>query len=159
LSSYTIVLLLISYLQVQGHLPNLQDPGWISRSGVKASHLWARPHTHHPTTPDSARGRGGKQSPTQALDLSKRFCWDTTFAPSVPPRVVWKQTSLTLADAILGFFESYAALDLERNIISIADGGLIERTSVYEPGASTRSPLDPNRDERRHHPDKWKIQL
>jgi hypothetical protein len=43
LSSYSLLLLLLAYLQYTGHLPNLQDKKLIAASGVEPSHLWLRP--------------------------------------------------------------------------------------------------------------------
>ncbi|PWZ00924.1 hypothetical protein BCV70DRAFT_199293 [Testicularia cyperi] len=44
-SSYTIALLAIQYLQVEGVLPNLQDPVLLKHLSVKPQYLWTRART------------------------------------------------------------------------------------------------------------------
>jgi hypothetical protein len=76
--------------------------------------------------------------------------------------MAWTQTPLTLTDAILGFFDFYATLDLENKMVSISDGGIIDRRAAYQSRSTARgggSLLNPDEDERHNHPLKWKSHL
>jgi hypothetical protein len=91
-----------------------------------------------------------------ANNAFRRYCWDTTFASEVPPEITWESTPLTLAEAMLGFFSFYATLDLEHKMVSISDGGVIDRRFAWQ---SRVKSLPNNADKRHNHPPKWKSHL
>ena len=183
LSSYSLTLLLLAYLQQIGHLPNLQDPDVLVAASVQPSHLWLRPVTRHlrratrnkkdkkpptnaePTTSPNEPGQLPSQpleetpvaSPATQMPLNEssssplpestedqndklrasdfslpRSSCNTTFATHVPDSVNWKQTPVTLIEALTGFFAYFAhTFNYETHVVDIGRGGIAPRDSPY----------------------------
>lgn len=121
--------MLLAYLQHIGHLPNLQSPELILRTGTLPSHLWARPKTSR----FKKRKKGGKyNAPPPDIPPVPRVCCDTTFV-SHPPDDVWPHNNSGMAATLIAFFGFYASgLDYERNIVSLLEGGIIPRTEQFK---------------------------
>jgi hypothetical protein len=138
LSSYSIVLLLLSYLQVKGHLPNLQDPALIEQTGVAPTFLWARPAKNKPTGKQSKvpkRHQGtliGAPADAQQAPLHVRC--ETTFAPAyaVAGTEASALAPLTLDSGLRGFFAYYAAFDFENTVVALAASGTMPRAAPFK---------------------------
>jgi hypothetical protein len=138
LSSYSIVLLLLSYLQVKGHLPNLQDPALIEQTGVAPTFLWARPAKQKSAgkkSKASKRHQGalvGAPVDVQQAPLHVRC--ETTFVPAYAAfrAQVSELAPLTLDAGLRGFFAYYAAFDFENTVVALAASGTMPRAVSFK---------------------------
>ncbi|OAV89159.1 hypothetical protein PTTG_28780 [Puccinia triticina 1-1 BBBD Race 1] len=168
-SSYTLILLLIAYLQAINHLPNLQDPEYIQ-------HLCGHP------CPDLIRIIKTPVQPAKPLKppaprpSPSLQAINTSFVPAPPAPFHWTQAhsadrigdpaglNRLVAQLLLGFFAFYDAFDFRSYIVSIRDGRPLRRPSgppsADEPGmagllaglkadlcAKARYPSQPSEDE------------
>lgn len=133
-SSYTLVLLTISYLQSLKILPNLQDQTLIADLNIKRRQFFTRPK--------KASGRKSRQ----AVYASGGIGWDITFVEAreylaarggeavVPPSV---------GELARGFFEYYtSAFAMDKDVASISSGGVFERKSVNRPPSPPKLSMD-----------------
>jgi hypothetical protein len=142
LSSYSLTLLLIAYLQTISHLPNLQSPELISLSCTPTSYLWARPKVVK-----ARKGKGRRKQndappivPDETPSPPRVYC-DTTFIIHLPEAARWTQTKFELVETLVGFFEFYAQFSWEENIVSISEGGVVPRAKKWkEPLVSAKKP-------------------
>ncbi|KNZ47218.1 hypothetical protein VP01_659g4 [Puccinia sorghi] len=124
-SAYTLVLLLIGYLQVINHLPNLQDPQYLQ-------------HVYGNSDPDMIyiqKSRPFKSKKTAPLLMEI----NTSFVNSPPASFAWIQNHAitpktdpkTLHEVVtkilIGFFEFYDRFDFQSFLISIRDGKPLRR--------------------------------
>ncbi|KAH8922824.1 hypothetical protein BT69DRAFT_209030 [Atractiella rhizophila] len=114
LSSYSIILLLIAYLQTVGILPNLQDPNLLKYRQARLFFTLPR-----------KSGNGSVRPPVG---------FNTDFLPT--SALNWSGRTMSIEDAILGFFEFYSGMgfDTTSSIVSISSGGVRLRRIPY--GAS-----------------------
>lgn len=141
LSSYSITLLLLAYLQTIQHLPNLQSPALIAHAGTAPSHLWARPKVSRPKRFNAKRAkraaaRNDAVEKEPEAPPPPRVCCDTTFVTQ-PPDDAWAQADVGMAAALLGFFDFYAAEEgagfaYASQIVSVAEGGVVPRTEGFK---------------------------
>ncbi|KAM0752275.1 hypothetical protein T439DRAFT_324345 [Meredithblackwellia eburnea MCA 4105] len=128
-SSYTYILLVISYLQSISLLPNLQDPFLISVAQVEPRRFWTRPR---------AGGRKGHHTITPGTG------WNVTFIEKIPENLDWKvDDNVTFESVVKGFFQYYIDFDAERQVVSIQNGGPMHRKlnfGVTKPIAKNKSP-------------------
>lgn len=88
LSSYSLLLMAIGYLQHRGVVPNLQDPALLSRAGQKREAFWTKVPNRNAIAP-GARGRGRFLGDFKAMVVETSFVrtwnreWD--WKPSFPP--------------------------------------------------------------------------
>jgi hypothetical protein len=145
LSSYSIVLLLLSYLQVKGHLPNLQDPALIEQTGVAPTFLWARPakNKKKPAGKQSMPRKRQQETVVGALANAQqaplRMRCETTFVPAYA--AAGAQSSelapLTLDGGLRGFFAYYASFVFENTVVALAASGTMPRAAPFENAAAT----------------------
>lgn len=141
--------MVISFLQIIGHLPNLQDPDQIRAAGLSEQRLWVRPPTKRPR--DIRRERSSKSESDPQTPASPpppttnvRVSFDTTFVEK--PLRNFIPSHLSLSTALAGFFYYYSTIsnaadneywsisapfDYETSIISIKHGGHIARDDLF----------------------------
>ncbi|TIA68393.1 hypothetical protein E3P91_04094 [Wallemia ichthyophaga] len=150
LSSYTLILMVISFLQVVGHLPNLQDPDQIRAAGLQEQRLWVRPPTKRPKDLKKERSRSDNSNTnTNSQSVSPptsnvRVSFDTTFVEA--PLRNFVPSPLSLSTALSGFFYYYSTrsnkidndywrvsgpFNYETSIISIKHGGFLPRDDLF----------------------------
>lgn len=117
-SSYTLILLVIAYLQQCEVLPNLQDPFLIASTATARQLFWSRPR----------QGRKGKK-----VTVQPSMGWDVTFLEKIPAGLNWTVAAgLELADLAKGFFRYYTTdFDPARQIISIQHGAPMDRVYPF----------------------------
>lgn len=132
-SSYTLILLLIAFLQTRGILPNLQSEELIEAMQVEPTRFFSTPK----------RGMGRNRTKAK---ITPSVGWDTTFVEGLEEHPeVWRGAEvdgdLPLRDLAKGFFEwfvgdedgSQPGLDMNHHVVSIRSGGLLPRQSEYPP--------------------------
>ena len=128
-SSYTLVLLTISYLQSLKILPNLQDPTLIADLNIKRRQFFTRPK--------KASGRKSRQ----VVYASGGIGWDITFVEASEYLAAERGETVvapSVGELARGFFEYYtSAFAMDRDVASISSGGIFERKSI------DRSPPSP----------------
>lgn len=157
LSSYSIMLMAIAYLQHAGVLPNLQDAALIAKHGVKRQTFW-----HKIQNPDAAKSR--QRSKQKCLGDYRAMAIDTTFVtkdklgvsaspskynvqPASPKgkgkAVGWDSDTASethgasrsaenpeeLLNLLEGFFEYYIGFPIHDKAISVWRGRPIDRTA------------------------------
>ncbi|BGP43061.1 hypothetical protein JCM10449v2_007076 [Rhodotorula kratochvilovae] len=110
-SSYTYILLVISYLQHLDLLPNLQDGELIAQTGTPRQRFFS--------TPRARAGRGaGKRN-----KIVRSVGWDVTFVEYDSPPEGYVPQEADLAQLARGFFHYWAdEFDTERCVVSIWNG-------------------------------------
>ena len=120
-SSYTLVLLTISYLQSLNILPNLQDPALIAELNIERRQFFTRPK--------KASGRKSRK----VIYASGGIGWDITFvyADEYLAAGKGKEKALpTVGELARGFFNHYANLfEMDKEVVSISSGGVFARNS------------------------------
>lgn len=161
-SSYTLILLLIAYLQVINHLPNLQDPNYLYNllDPIRPSNLHCDPDDSdliYILKPASTKPNGSNRPP---MTRGGRKPWmsqqivsiDTSFVERPPKSFDWLQTyphdpsshqpDRSIAKVLIGFFEFYSNFDFATHLISIRDGKPLRREPPFDrpspPLGSTR---------------------
>lgn len=117
-SSYTLILLVISYLQHLDLLPNLQDPELIASTGTAPNRFFSTP---------KARARRSRVN-----SIVRSIGWDVTFVEyeSTPENYAAPEASLT--ELARGFFQYYGEdFDMERMAVSIWHGAPLERQRPF----------------------------
>ncbi|KAL8280590.1 hypothetical protein RQP46_006913 [Phenoliferia psychrophenolica] len=132
-SSYTLILLVIAYLQTIEYLPNLQDPFLISSTATPRSRFWTRPRV-------STRGA----AKTRSIQSSTGY--DVTFLEKIPANIQWTiAQDLDLAQLAKGFFRFFTTnIDPARQIVSIQHGALLDRVHPFVaiPDPPRKAPTD-----------------
>lgn len=135
-SSYSIALMVIQFLQVQGMLPNLQDARLIESLSIPRAYLWSRP-----------RQTGYRQNAPSTIIPPQRY--DVTFAttsgidhrqmvidvtPHHEEQSIDDLFARKLGDLLMGFFHYYAKFDFRQQVISISSGAPVElQTPGFDP--------------------------
>ncbi|KDE08154.1 hypothetical protein MVLG_01635 [Microbotryum lychnidis-dioicae p1A1 Lamole] len=129
MSSYTIILLAINYLQQINHLPNLQDKKLIESTSTEPTRFYSTPRV---------RKRHGKNN------IQRSTGWDTTFVEHYPGQ--WYDGPLTMECGLLkewavGFFSCYAgedqtSFDSERQVVAVKLGRAMDRERHYRSALS-----------------------
>ncbi len=135
-SSYTLILLLIAFLQTRGILPNLQSE--------ELTHAMRAEPTRFFSTPKRGMGRNRVKA-----RITPSVGWDTTFVEGLEDHPdVWRGAEvdgdLPLRDLAKGFFEWFVGdedgsppgLDMNTQVVSIRSGGTLPRQSDYPPAGS-----------------------
>ncbi|KAK4052792.1 hypothetical protein OIV83_002079 [Microbotryomycetes sp. JL201] len=117
-SSYTLLLLVIAYLQKTGVVPNLQDPRLIELKGLERKLFWSRPK------PYIKHG--------VVLSVTRSIGWDVTFVERLSTYELEQATNLTLKTLAAGFFKFYAEFDWTKFAVSVKNGQSLERERPYE---------------------------
>jgi hypothetical protein len=114
-SSYTLILLVIAYLQTLSLVPNLQSSDLITAANVRPSMFYTRPR-------QSRNRKNPKTIPSTG--------WDTTFVERVPN---WTPKDASLEALARGFFNYFAnEFDVESQVVSIANGEPFERQNKFQ---------------------------
>ncbi|GJN93279.1 hypothetical protein Rhopal_006326-T1 [Rhodotorula paludigena] len=92
-SSYTLILLVIAYLQRLDLLPNLQDPTLIAQTGTAPQRFFSTPKAH------------GK--PGHLKKILRSVGWDVTFVEYDTPPEGYAPREADLAELARGFFDYY----------------------------------------------------
>lgn len=163
LSSYSLVLMAIAYLQHAGIVPNLQDNKLITQYGIKRETFWSK-------VPNPDAPKASHWTKRKFLGDYKAMAVDTTFVKAVhvspkadvqastmkangslkkpkPPTTGWESGSETpverrsdepaeqcqLLNLIEGFFEYYLGFPTENKAISVWRGKPIDRKVPFDP--------------------------
>lgn len=117
-SSYTLILLVIAYLQRIDLLPNLQDDDLIASTGTERNRFFSTP---------KARARRSRVD-----RIVRSVGWDVTFVEyeSVPEG--YSAPEANLVDLARGFFQYYGdEFDMERTAVSVWNGAPLERQRPF----------------------------
>ncbi|KAJ9479798.1 NTP_transf_2 domain-containing protein [Pseudozyma hubeiensis] len=140
-SSYTIALMALQVLQVEGVLPNLQSPDLLNSLNVEPSFLYAR--TRRP-----ARGKNARPAPVEDASPPKKY--NVTFATDhadaelqkgkvINPaaddgsKSVVSSTDPLLGRMLVSFIRFYTQLDRRRHVVSVVSGSLLPRKRGSHP--------------------------
>lgn len=116
-SSYSLILLIIAYLQSISFLPNLQDPLLISATSTPRSRFWTRPRG------SSRHGR----------TIQPSVGWDVTFVEEIPAGLDWKTDDIDVDVLARGFFKYYTEeFDVERQVMSVQNGAPMPRERPFK---------------------------
>ncbi|GAA5911983.1 hypothetical protein JCM5296_004030 [Sporobolomyces johnsonii] len=119
-SSYTLILLVIAYLQRINLLPNLQNDDLIARTSTPRQRFFSTP---------KAYGRRGKLK-----HLIRSVGWDVTFVEYENPPAKYEPTQADLVELARGFFHYWAdEFEMGREVVSISNGGPFERKRTFPP--------------------------
>lgn len=114
-SSYTLILLVIAYLQSISLVPNLQAADLIAQQGVERRRFFSTP---------KARIRRGKLN-----GIKGSTGWDTTFVEKVPG---WEVQEVGLKELARGFFDYYGRqFQGEEEVVSIQNGAPFPRSTPF----------------------------
>lgn len=143
-SSYTLILLLIAFLQTRGILPNLQSEELTTAMRCQPTRFFSTPK----------RGLGRNRSKAR---ITPSVGWDTTFVEHLEDHPdVWRGAEvdgdLPLRNLAKGFFEwfvgdedgSEPGLDMNHFVVSIRSGGLLPRRTEFPPAEARASRLNGN---------------
>lgn len=130
LSSYSLILMAIAYLQHAGLVPNLQDLQHIKHANQPRVAFW----TKIPNKDAKGRRRG------RYLGDYKAMAVETTFVQAMPPGSGWKcrfaqsessSQDTQVVNLIEGFFEYYLGFPLEDQTVSIWNGAPLPRQQGF----------------------------
>lgn len=145
-SSYTITLMALQVLQIEGLLPNLQSPDLLKGLNVKPSYLYSRPKRPR------RRGNWRQEPSSEATTPSQKY--DVTFASGQLDSEQYRKKAIevsngdTLAtskgdqasstDHVLGkmlaaFVRFYADLDRRSQVVSVVNGAPLQRKRSSQP--------------------------
>ncbi|GAA5863043.1 hypothetical protein JCM3774_001402 [Rhodotorula dairenensis] len=126
-SSYTLILLVIAYLQRVDLLPNLQDPDLIASTGTERNRFYSTP---------KARARRSRVD-----RIVRSVGWDVTFVEYETTPDGYAASEVNLVDLARGFFHYYAdEFDMERTAVSVWKGSPLERQRPF--GTKKPSAID-----------------
>lgn len=127
-SSYTLILLVIAYLQRVDLLPNLQDADLIASTGTERNRFYSTP---------KARARRSRVD-----RIVRSVGWDVTFVEYETTPEGYATSEAKLVDLARGFFHYYAdEFDMERTAVSVWKGSPLERQRPF--GTKKPSAVDP----------------
>ncbi|GAA6060456.1 hypothetical protein JCM10212_000884 [Sporobolomyces blumeae] len=133
-SSYTLILLVVAYLQKIGILPNLQDETLIEQTGTERSRFFSTPKAY------SRRGK--------LKHLIRSVGWDVTFVEYDEAPTGFEPTQATLVELARGFFQYFGEdFDLRNEVVSIANGKPFSRDRPFgfvPPRPEPRAPATTN---------------
>ncbi|TNY18872.1 Proteophosphoglycan 5 [Rhodotorula diobovata] len=110
-SSYTYILLVISYLQHLDLLPNLQNDELIAQTGTPRNRFFS--------TPKARMGRGN----AKRNRIVRSVGWDVTFVEYDSPPEGYSPPEANLTQLARGFFHYWAdEFNMERDIVSVWNG-------------------------------------
>ncbi|GAA5953423.1 hypothetical protein JCM21900_005659 [Sporobolomyces salmonicolor] len=119
-SSYTLILLVIAYLQRINLLPNLQNDDLIARTSTPRQRFFSTP---------KAYGRRGKLK-----HLIRSVGWDVTFVEHENPPKECEPAQADLVELARGFFHYWAdEFEMSREVVSISNGQPFERKRTFPP--------------------------
>lgn len=117
-SSYTLILLVIAYLQHVDLLPNLQDADLIASTGTERNRFFSTP---------KARARRSRVD-----RIVRSVGWDVTFVEYETTPEGYTAPAASLVDLARGFFHYYAdEFDMERTAVSVWNGAPLERQRPF----------------------------
>ncbi|GAA5944010.1 uncharacterized protein JCM15063_006142 [Sporobolomyces koalae] len=117
-SSYTLILLVISYLQKIKLLPNLQDEELITSSQTERIRFFSTPKAY------SRRGK--------LRHLIRSVGWDVTFVEYDEVPEGYHPSSADLVDLARGFFHYFGdEFDPKKDVVSIANGAPFARERAF----------------------------
>ncbi|BGP27196.1 PAP/25A associated domain family [Rhodotorula toruloides] len=120
-SSYTLILLVIAYLQHLEILPCLQDPNLIEQAGVPQKRFFSTPKTH---------ARNGRRRGEIVPSIGR----NVTFVELDAPPEGDEPAPADLLHLARGFFHYYAdEFDMEKYIVSVWRGEPLARQRPYKP--------------------------
>ncbi|MBW0493890.1 hypothetical protein O181_033605 [Austropuccinia psidii MF-1] len=120
-SSYTLILLLIAYLQSIKFLPNLQDQANL-KEALGPNY---QPHYVYIFSDLKLRNKKSLNAANQSTTPV-----DTSFLNTSPQMTNWKKPKVEdLSKLFLGFFQYYDTFDFDRCLVSIRDGHPLPRKS------------------------------
>lgn len=114
-SSYTLILLVIAYLQHLNLVPNLQSDEIVQSARVPRRKFWSRPR---------------QNIRRKTVHVSASTGWDTTYAERIPKDFQWTPAVIPggVAELALGFFNYYGRFfEPENEVVAIASGGSFRR--------------------------------
>lgn len=124
-SSYTLILLVIAYLQHVDLLPNLQNADLIASTGTERNRFFSTP---------KARARRSRVD-----RIVRSVGWDVTFVEYETTPEGYAAPAASLVDLARGFFHYYAdEFDMERTAVSVWNGAPLERQRPF----GTKKPAD-----------------
>ncbi|CAH7669260.1 expressed protein [Phakopsora pachyrhizi] len=139
LSSYSLILMLIGFLQSRGFLPNLQSPE--NLRGLKRNYIYTldghfggkykvfrrRSTDNTPSNPSNDTQSGWRyatrSSFNDSMEENEIVANDVTFVEKPPHE--WRNPNEILpknSDLLLGFFDYYSDFDFKQNMVSIRNG-------------------------------------
>ncbi|SNX82268.1 uncharacterized protein MEPE_00974 [Melanopsichium pennsylvanicum] len=139
-SSYTIALMAMQVLQVEGVLPNLQSPDLLNSLNIRPNFLYSR------TKRTRRGGTNGRQDPTEEETQPQKY--NVTFASSQVNVEPYRRKALELAqghhprasplDPLLGrllvsFMRFYRELNRHAHIVSVVNGSPLQRRKGSRP--------------------------
>ncbi|SPO24975.1 uncharacterized protein UTRI_01486_B [Ustilago trichophora] len=136
-SSYTIALMALQVLQVEGVLPNLQSPDLLNSLNIRPNFLYSRVKRPH------RRGNNGRPAPSE--DFAPLQKYNVTFAASQVDAEPYRRKALEVAgggeyrkDRLLGkmlasFLRFYQQLDRHTQIVSVVNGSPLQRRKKSQP--------------------------
>ncbi|KAK4057414.1 hypothetical protein OIO90_001483 [Microbotryomycetes sp. JL221] len=118
-SSYTLLLLVIAYLQHIQLVPNLQDENLIQLKGVQPQLFWSTPKVWI---------KSG-----QIMSIKRSIGWNVTFVEKMKTFEYESQQpkNLNLKNLTVGFFKFFKNFDWNHQVVSIQQGGLFKRQRPF----------------------------
>ena len=138
-SSYTIALMALQVLQVEGVLPNLQNPTLLNTLNIRPSYLYSR-------VKRPRRGNNGRADAVDEAAPPKKY--NVTFASTQVGAEPYKARALELASAghaaasskdrligrmLVAFVRFYSKLDRRAQYVSVVNGSPLPRRKQSQP--------------------------